>query len=37
MSRINAIAVFRVNSEGSLTPLPLRGGTPAGLAGLAAF
>jgi 6-phosphogluconolactonase (cycloisomerase 2 family) len=31
------IAVFRIAADGSLVPLPSLTGTPAGLAGLAAF
>ena len=34
---LSAIAIFRINADGSLTPLPPFTGTPAGLAGLAAF
>jgi len=33
----NTIAVFRIGSDGSLAPLPPLTGTPAGLAGLAAY
>ena len=33
----NAIAAFRIRSDGSLGPLPALMGTPAGLAGLAGF
>ena len=37
VAALGAIAVFRVESDGSLTPRPSITGTPAGLAGLAAF
>jgi 6-phosphogluconolactonase len=34
---LSAIAIFRINADGSLTALPPLTGTPGGLAGLAAF
>ena len=34
---LSAIAIFRINADGSLTALPPLTGTPAGLGGLAAF
>ncbi len=37
VAALNAIAIFRVGSDGSLTPLPSLEGTPNGLAGLAGF
>lgn len=37
VANLSAIAVFRINPDGSLTALPSLTGTPAGLAGLAGF
>ena len=37
VAALNSIAVFRIESDGSLTPQPSITGTPANLAGLAAF
>ena len=37
VAALSQIAVFRIRSDGSLRPLPPLAGTPAGLAGLAAF
>ena len=37
VANLAAIAVFRVNRDGSLKALPPLTGTPAGLAGLAGF
>ena len=37
VAALNQIAIFRIEFDGSLTPLPVLTGTPAGLAGLAAF
>jgi len=37
VAALSAIAVFRIESDGSLSPQPPITGTPAGLAGLAAF
>lgn len=37
VANLSAIAVLRINRDGSLTALPSLTGTPAGLAGLAAF
>lgn len=37
VASLSAIAVFRINRDGSLTTLPSLTGTPAGLAGLAGF
>ena len=37
VANLSAIAVFRINSDGSLRALPSLIGTPAGLAGLAGF
>jgi 6-phosphogluconolactonase (cycloisomerase 2 family) len=37
VSAFNAIAAFRIRSDGSLAPLPPLTGTPAGLVGLAGF
>lgn len=37
VAAISSIAVFRINADGSLTPIPSLTGTPAGLAGLAAY
>jgi 6-phosphogluconolactonase (cycloisomerase 2 family) len=37
VAALNAIAIFAVGADGSLTPLPLFTGTPAGLVGLAGY
>ena len=37
VAALGAISVFRIESDGSLSPQPPITGTPAGLAGLAAF
>jgi 6-phosphogluconolactonase (cycloisomerase 2 family) len=37
VAALNAIAIFRVESDGSLTPQPSLTGTPSGLAGLAGY
>jgi 6-phosphogluconolactonase (cycloisomerase 2 family) len=37
VAALNAIRVFAIESDGSLTALPSLTGTPGGLAGLAAF
>jgi hypothetical protein len=37
VANLASIAIFRIEADGSLTPLPSLTGTPAGLAGLAGF